>query len=83
MWERRQREINAAEVQLEALRQESRFSSPEQRLQGCSGYLLAAFFTDLGDRMGDIVILTMSEFGRAVAETVQALRVATAIEGRK
>jgi uncharacterized protein (DUF1501 family) len=29
---------------------------------------IAALVRDLGDRMGDIVILTMSEFGRAVAE---------------
>jgi uncharacterized protein (DUF1501 family) len=29
---------------------------------------LAALTTDLGDRMADILILTMSEFGRAVAE---------------
>src|SRR5262249_12571132 len=29
---------------------------------------LAALVTDLGDRMADVVILTMSEFGRAVAE---------------
>jgi uncharacterized protein (DUF1501 family) len=29
---------------------------------------IAALVTDLGDRMDDVVILTMSEFGRAVAE---------------
>ena len=29
---------------------------------------LAALVTDLGDRMADVVILTMSEFGRAVSE---------------
>jgi uncharacterized protein (DUF1501 family) len=29
---------------------------------------IAALVRDLGDRMGDIVIMTMSEFGRAVAE---------------
>jgi uncharacterized protein (DUF1501 family) len=29
---------------------------------------IAALARDLGDRMGDVVILTMSEFGRAVAE---------------
>jgi uncharacterized protein (DUF1501 family) len=29
---------------------------------------LSALVTDLGDRMEDVVILTMSEFGRAVAE---------------
>jgi uncharacterized protein (DUF1501 family) len=29
---------------------------------------IAALVTDLGDRMADVVILTMSEFGRAVAE---------------
>jgi len=32
------------------------------------GAALAAFVQDLGDRMGDVVILTMSEFGRTVAE---------------
>lgn len=31
---------------------------------------LAALVTDLGDRMADIVVLTMSEFGRAVNENV-------------
>ena len=29
---------------------------------------LAALVTDLGDRMADVVVLTMSEFGRAVRE---------------
>jgi uncharacterized protein (DUF1501 family) len=29
---------------------------------------IAALITDLGDRMADIVVLTMSEFGRAVSE---------------
>ena len=29
---------------------------------------IAALVTDLGDRMNDVIILTMSEFGRAVAE---------------
>jgi len=29
---------------------------------------LAAFMTDLGERMRDVVVLTMSEFGRTVAE---------------
>ncbi len=29
---------------------------------------IAALTTDLGDRMADVVVLTMSEFGRAVAE---------------
>jgi uncharacterized protein (DUF1501 family) len=29
---------------------------------------LAAFAQDLGDRMSDVVVLTMSEFGRTVAE---------------
>jgi uncharacterized protein (DUF1501 family) len=32
------------------------------------GASLVAFVQDLGDRMGDVVILTMSEFGRTVAE---------------
>ncbi len=29
---------------------------------------LAAFNTDMGDRMADVVVVTMSEFGRAVNE---------------
>jgi uncharacterized protein (DUF1501 family) len=32
------------------------------------GDALAAFAQDLGDRMSDVVVLTMSEFGRTVAE---------------
>ncbi len=32
------------------------------------GGALAAFATDLGERMADVVVLTMSEFGRTVAE---------------
>jgi uncharacterized protein (DUF1501 family) len=32
------------------------------------GAALAAFAQDLGDRMADVVVLTMSEFGRTVAE---------------
>ena len=32
------------------------------------GASLAAFAQDLGDRMADVVVLTMSEFGRTVAE---------------
>ncbi|MGH7275960.1 MAG: DUF1501 domain-containing protein [Candidatus Rokuibacteriota bacterium] len=32
------------------------------------GGALAAFATDLGDRMADVLVLTMSEFGRTVAE---------------
>ncbi|HZI84864.1 MAG TPA: DUF1501 domain-containing protein, partial [Casimicrobiaceae bacterium] len=32
------------------------------------GASLAAFAQDLGDRLGDVVVLTMSEFGRTVAE---------------
>jgi uncharacterized protein (DUF1501 family) len=32
------------------------------------GASLAAFTQDLGDRMSDVVVLTMSEFGRTVAE---------------
>jgi uncharacterized protein (DUF1501 family) len=32
------------------------------------GAALAAFAADLGDRMRDVVVLTMSEFGRTVAE---------------
>ena len=29
---------------------------------------LAAFYTDMGERMSDVVVVTMSEFGRAVTE---------------
>jgi uncharacterized protein (DUF1501 family) len=32
------------------------------------GAALAAFARDLGDKMSDVVVLTMSEFGRTVAE---------------
>jgi uncharacterized protein (DUF1501 family) len=32
------------------------------------GRSISALVTDLGDRMADVIILTMSEFGRAVAE---------------
>jgi len=32
------------------------------------GQALAAFYTDLGDRMSDVVVLTMSEFGRTVKQ---------------
>ena len=32
------------------------------------GAALAAFVRDLGDRLADVVVLTMSEFGRTVAE---------------
>src|SRR5207247_5721429 len=32
------------------------------------GGALAAFAQDLGDRMADVVVLTMSEFGRTVVE---------------
>jgi uncharacterized protein (DUF1501 family) len=32
------------------------------------GQALAAFATDLGERMGDVCVLTMSEFGRTVRE---------------
>ena len=32
------------------------------------GQSLAAFATDLGDRMSDVVVVTMSEFGRTAAE---------------
>lgn len=35
---------------------------------GVFGRALAAFATDLGERMRDVVVLTMSEFGRTVAE---------------
>jgi uncharacterized protein (DUF1501 family) len=33
---------------------------------------LAAFATDLGERMADVLVLTMSEFGRTVAENGNA-----------
>ncbi len=36
------------------------------------GPSLAAFAQDLGDRMADVVVLTMSEFGRTVAENGNA-----------
>ena len=32
------------------------------------GETLAAFYRDLGDRMGDVVVATMSEFGRTARE---------------
>src|SRR4029450_14034579 len=32
------------------------------------GGALAAFAQDLGDKMADVVVITMSEFGRTVAE---------------
>ena len=32
------------------------------------GQTLAAFYQDLGDRMGDVVVVTMSEFGRTAHE---------------
>jgi len=38
-----------------------------QRLREFAG-ALAAFAQDLGDRMGDVAVLTMSEFGRTVRE---------------
>ncbi|MBI1723206.1 MAG: DUF1501 domain-containing protein, partial [Gemmatimonadetes bacterium] len=36
------------------------------------GSALAAFARDLGDRMADVVVMTMSEFGRTVAENGNA-----------
>ena len=36
------------------------------------GSNVAAFFTDLGDRIEDVVVVTMSEFGRTVAENGSA-----------
>jgi uncharacterized protein (DUF1501 family) len=33
---------------------------------------LSAFYTDLGDRMGDVVVMTMSEFGRTARENGSA-----------
>ena len=38
------------------------------RLLGEFGDSLAAFSQDMGDRMGDITVVTMSEFGRTVKE---------------
>ena len=32
------------------------------------GQALAAFWRDMGDRMGDVVVVTMSEFGRTAQE---------------
>jgi uncharacterized protein (DUF1501 family) len=37
-------------------------------LLGEFGQSLAAFYTDLGDRMEDVVVVTMSEFGRTAKE---------------
>ncbi len=42
-----------------------------QRLQ-IFGRVLAAFYADMGDRMDDIVVLTMSEFGRTARENGNA-----------
>ena len=38
------------------------------RRLGDLGQALAAFYTDLGDRMGDVTVLTMSEFGRTARQ---------------
>jgi uncharacterized protein (DUF1501 family) len=38
------------------------------RLLGDFGSALAAFYQDLGDRMNDVVVVTMSEFGRTARE---------------
>ena len=38
------------------------------RRLGELGQSLAAFYTDLGDRMGDVTVLTMSEFGRTARQ---------------
>jgi uncharacterized protein (DUF1501 family) len=37
-------------------------------LLGEFGQALAAFYTDLGDRMQDVTVVTMSEFGRTAKE---------------
>ena len=60
------------------LRRVRQLGSPRQRRRRAVGQLanrlddfargIAALVRDLGDRMADVVILTMSEFGRAVAE---------------
>jgi len=42
-----------------------------QRL-GVFGRTLSAFYTDMGDRMEDIIVLTMSEFGRTARENGNA-----------
>jgi uncharacterized protein (DUF1501 family) len=45
--------------------------SVQGQLAGCLsqfGDALAAFYVDLGDRMADVVLLTMTEFGRTVRE---------------
>ena len=47
-------------------REARRASSP--RASTTSRASIAALVTDLGDRMADTVVLTMSEFGRAVTE---------------
>ncbi|HUH13243.1 MAG TPA: DUF1501 domain-containing protein, partial [Longimicrobiales bacterium] len=36
------------------------------------GQAIDAFYKDLGDRMGDVVVLTMSEFGRTARENGNA-----------
>ncbi len=41
---------------------------PLANLLNDCGQTLAAFYQDLGDRMGDVVLVTMSEFGRTAQE---------------
>jgi uncharacterized protein (DUF1501 family) len=43
-------------------------AGPLANLLGEFGRALAAFHTDMGDRMEDIVVVTMSEFGRTAKE---------------
>ncbi len=43
-------------------------SGPLANLLNEFGQTLAAFYQDLGDRMGDVVVVTMSEFGRTAHE---------------
>jgi uncharacterized protein (DUF1501 family) len=38
------------------------------------GQSLAAFYRDLGDRMEDVCVVTMSEFGRTAKENAGRIR---------
>ena len=44
------------------------FNGQLARNLGNVGQALAAFYADMGDRMGDITVLTMSEFGRTARQ---------------
>ena len=39
------------------------------------GQSLSAFWNDMGDRMNDVVVVTMSEFGRTAGRTAIAVRI--------